>query len=192
MIYRLVRGYRRCPHSHGLPRGRGPSENAPCKLDGILYFKLNPSSETVYYPGHFPHPELLCVLDHIHTHTKNFCEFCTTVIPVPGTSVRSVRPCHNVRRTGTALSFLPGTSASYVRSCHNTRNIWKFSKTLIPVPGISVSSVRPVPQYPGYGYSTFFTRPELLCVLYPRAKIPGSSVSSVTHTYPHLKLLEVQ
>ena len=48
------------------------------------------------YPGYYP--------------TKNFCEFCRTFIPVPGTSVSSVRPCHN------------------------TRNFWKFCKTFIPVP----------------------------------------------------------
>ena len=82
----------------------------------------------------------------IHTRTRIFCKFCTTLIPVPGTSVRSVRPCHNTRGIGTAFLYLPRTSASSVRPCHNTRNFWKFRKIFIPVPGTSVSSVRPVPH----------------------------------------------
>ena len=121
----------------------------PCKLDGILHLKSN-STEGVYLPGYYPYPELLRVLYNIHTRTKNFCEFCTTFIPVPGTSVRSVRPCHNTRGTGTSFSYLPGTSGSSVRPCHNTRNFWKFCKTFIPVPGTSVSSVGRTRNFCGF------------------------------------------
>ena len=52
-------------------------------------------------------------------------------------------------------TYLPGTSVSSVRPCHNTRKFWKFCKTFIPVPGTSVSSV-------GHSYPY----PELLWVLY--------------------------
>ena len=140
-----------CPHSHGLPRGRWPRENVPCKLDDILRFKSNSSPGGAYLPGYYPCPELLWVLYNIRTRTKNFCEFCTTFIPVPGTSLRSVRPCHNTQGTGTAFSHLPGTSVSSVRPRRNTRNFCKFFKTFIPVPGTSVSSLRhsyPYPELP--------------------------------------------
>ena len=36
-----------------------------------------------------------------------------------------------------------------------TKNMWEFCTTLIPVPGTSVSSVRPFHKYQGYGYSIF-------------------------------------
>ena len=54
-----------------------------------------------------------------------------------------------------------------------------------------MSSVRPVPQYPGYGYSLSCTRPELMWILYARATARGTSVSSATLPYPYPKLLEV-
>ena len=53
--------------------------------------------------------------------TWNFCEFCATFIPVPGTSISSVPPSHKIRGTGTPLVHLPRTSASSIRPCHNTR-----------------------------------------------------------------------
>ena len=56
-----------CPHSHGLPRGRWPRENVPCKLDDILRFKSNSSPKGVYLPR--------------TTRTLSFCEFRTTSIP---------------------------------------------------------------------------------------------------------------
>ena len=62
----------------------------------------------------------------IPVRTRNFCEFCKTFIPVPETSVSSVRQCHNTQGTGTASLYLPGTCVSSVRPCHNTRNFWKF------------------------------------------------------------------
>ena len=120
----------------GLPRGRWPSEKMPCKLDGILHYKSNSSPEGVYLPAGI-------------TRTRNFCEFCTTVIPVPGSSVRSARPCQMPGvRVQTAFLYLRGTSVSSVRPCYNTRNFWKFCKTFIPVPGTSVSSVGHSYPYP--------------------------------------------
>ena len=128
--------------------GDWPSENMPCKLDEILHFRSNSFPEGACLPGYYPHPELLRVLYNIQTRTNNFCEFLTTFITVPGTSVRYVRPCHNTRGTGAAFLYLPGTSVSSVRPCHNTRNFWKCCKTFIPVPGTSVSSVGHSYPYP--------------------------------------------
>ena len=88
------------------------------------------------------YPALLEVLYDFHTRTRTFCELYRTFIPVPGTSVRSVRPRHSTRGTGTAFLFLPGTSVSSVRPCHNTRNFCEFCNTSIPVPETSASSVR--------------------------------------------------
>ena len=51
----------------------------------------------------------MCIYPGI-TSTRNFCKFCRAVIPVPGSPVSSVRPCHN------------------------TRNFWKFCETFKPVP----------------------------------------------------------
>ena len=59
-----------------------------------------------------------------YTLTRDFCKLCRTFIPVPGTSV------------------------SYVRPCHNTRNFWKFCNAFIPVPETSGSSVRLQHPYP--------------------------------------------
>ena len=56
--------------------------------------------------------------------TKNFCKFCRTFIPIPGTSVCAVRPCHN------------------------TRNFWKLCNMFIPVPETSGSYVRLPYPYP--------------------------------------------
>ena len=73
--------------------------------------------------------------------------------------------------------FIPAQNFCSVRPCHNTRNTRKFFKIFMLVPGVSgsfvtflypwlpgtsVIIVRPVPQYPGYGYSMFCTCPELL------------------------------
>ena len=53
-------------------------EHAICKLGEILHFKSNSSPEGVHLPAGI-------------TRTRNFCEFCTTSIPVQTTSVSSVR-----------------------------------------------------------------------------------------------------
>ena len=44
--------------------------------------------------------------------------------------------------------YLPGTSVSSVRPCHNTRNFCEFCNTSIPVPKASGSSVRLPYPYP--------------------------------------------
>ena len=69
-----------------------------------------------------------------------------------------------------------GTSVSSVRLCHNTRNFWKFRKTSVPVQWTSGGSVRssyPYPEIlwllwdcgtiPEYGY-TFVTIPGEFCI----------------------------
>ena len=78
------------------------------------------------YPGYHP--------------TKNFCKFCRTFIPVPETSVSSVRlsnPYPELCELCTPLPqipgvrvqhfvYLPGPSASSSRRCHKTRNFYDF------------------------------------------------------------------
>ena len=120
-----------------------------------------------------PYKELLQVLYDVRP--PNFCELCMALIPVHGTSVSSVCPCHYTRGTGTTFLYLGGTFVSSVRPYHNTRNFCQFWKTstsytrtcnfcefyvkFIPVSGTSVSSVRlshntrgagtPLSQYTG-------------------------------------------
>ena len=108
---------------HGLPRRRWPSEGMSCTLDGILHFKSNPPSTPWIYPGFNSY------LD------RNF-------IPIPETSVcsESAREIPGVLVQPSYTN--PGTSVSSVRLCHNTRNFWKFRKTFIPVPGTCGYSVR--------------------------------------------------
>ena len=80
----------------------------------------------VYLPGTsvssltfaYPYPELLqvkrlCTVGYVQKHTpgftrtRNFCKFCTTFVPVPGTSSSSVRPWHNTRATTVSLVMRP-------------------------------------------------------------------------------------
>ena len=84
-----------------------------------------------------PVPELFLVLKDIHTRTRNFCDFCTPRATKPGVRVQQ-------------LSYPPGTSVRTVRPCHNTRNFWKFCNTFIPVSETSGSSVRLSCPYPEY------------------------------------------
>ena len=142
------------------------------------------------------------------TRSRSFCElctafkhvskqlrlFCTKSIPVSGTSVASIVPCHNTRGTGTSFVYQVGTYVCSVRPCHNTRDFWNFCKTFMPVPGTSVSSVRCSYLYTellwdlhatchntgGYGCSTICAGSDLLWVMYVRATIPWTSISSVT------------
>ena len=65
--------------------------------------------------------------------TRKFCGFCMGFIPVPVTSVSSVRVLYPYPE----LLFV-----LYSRFHHNTRNFCGFCKGFIPVPGTSVSSVR--------------------------------------------------
>ena len=84
-------------------------------------------------PAYYSYPELLCGVDDIHIRAKNFCGFCTVFIPVPGTSVSSVRPCYNTRGTGTTFFYLRRTFGCAVRRCRTSRNICEFCTTFIPV-----------------------------------------------------------
>ena len=116
-----------------------------------------------YFPGHYPYPELLCVL-YSTTFTSvpgNSASVFTTFIPVPGTSIKYVRPFDNTRGTGTTCLYLPGTAAGYVRPCHNSWNVCAFCETFLPVPGTSVSSALRLYPYP-----------ELLYVLQDCCAIP--------------------
>ena len=81
--------------------------------------------------GHsYPYPEILNIMYGIHTCTRNFWKFCTPVAKIPGIRVPHVL-------------YPLGTSVSSVRLCHNTRKLWKFCKTSIPVPRTAGSSLRP-------------------------------------------------
>ena len=55
---------------------------------------------------------------------------------------------HNTRGTGKSSVYLPGTSVSSVRPCHNTRNFCEFRNTSIPVPETSGSCARLPYPYP--------------------------------------------
>ena len=165
-------------------------EHAIRILEEILHFKSNSSPVGVYLPRYYPYTELLWVLYNIHTRSKNFCVLCTTLIPVPGTSVRSVWPCHNNRGMGKTFLDLARNFSKFSTSVpqypellegllyFHTRT-WTFCKlcnTFMPVPGISVSSVRPVLQYPEI---------RVHLILY----LPRTFVSFVRpcHKYPELR-----
>ena len=145
----------------------------PCKLDGILHFKSNSYPQAVYLPGFllvpgtsvsfvghsYPYPELLQVLYASATNTQG---------------------------TGKAFSYLPGTSVSSVRPCHNTWNFCNFCNTFIPVPGTSVSAVRPVHNTRGTGTACFVPARnfcELCSTSLPVSETSGSSVR-LPHLYP--------
>ena len=55
---------------------------------------------------------------------------------------------HNNRGTGTTFLYLPGTSVSSVRPCHNSRNFYEVCNTCIPVPEPSGSYLRLPYPYP--------------------------------------------
>ena len=99
----------------------------------------------------FPVPGTsVCSVQHWYPY-RHFCEFCTIFIPVPETSVSSVRPCHNTRGTRVqhsntypdlcefCMTSIPYPELLWVMyDIHTrTRNVCKFCT--------------PVPQYPGYG-----------------------------------------
>ena len=138
----------------------GHREHVICKLDEILHFKSSSSPEGVYLPAGITGTRIFCMfcttstpvqrtsvsLYDIHTRTRNLCKICTTAFfHLPGTSVSSVRPCHNTQnflKSCRTLIPVSETSVGTVRPCHNTRNFWNFCKTFIPVPGTSESSLR--------------------------------------------------
>ena len=78
------------------------------------------------------------------TRTRNFCKFCKTFVPVPETSLSSVRPWHNARGTGMPFYEIPGGGGGYgycTTFVYLPGTFCEFCKTSIPVPGTSVSSV---------------------------------------------------
>ena len=90
-------------------------------------------------------PGGVCIYPGI-TRTRDFRKFCRTFIPVPGTSVSSVRPCHN------------------------TRHFWKFCKTFIPVPELRLVLY------------DIHTRTRNFCEFCtPRATIPGERVQHISY-----------
>ena len=87
------------------------------------------------------------------TGTRHFCKFGTTSIPVPDTSVTSVR--HQFRYR----------TFRYVRYINTgTGHFGNFSTTSIPVPDTSVTSVRHPYRFREYRYRTEHT----LDILYVR------------------------
>ena len=101
-----------------------------------IYPGYYPTKNFVSSVGHsYPYLEILEFLYDIHTCTRNFWKFCTLVATKPG-----VRVQHGL--------YPLGTSVSSVRLCHNIRNFCKFRRTSVTVPGTSVSSVRSSYPYP--------------------------------------------
>ena len=107
-------------------------------MPGIFTPGITVQRTSVSCVGHsYPYPEVLEVLHDIHTRTRNFWKICMPVATIPGVRVQYV-------------SHPLGTSVSSVRLCHNTRNFWKFCKTFVPVPGTSGSSVRSPYPHPEF------------------------------------------
>ena len=135
------------------------------------------------------HTQGICPGITLHRTYVNYVDYA--FIPVPGTSVSSVRPCDNTRGTGATFLCLPRTYVSSVCPRYNTRNLCEFCDTFIPLPGTYVSSVRR-----SYLYLA------LMCVLYACATMPGvrgqplytvlgTSVSSVRLCHNTWKICEL-
>ena len=98
----------------------------------VVFCRVRTNHTRGIYPGYYP--------------TKNFCKFCRTFIPVPGTSGSSVRQSYpypeilevlyasatNTRGTGIYIIFI--TYVSSVRPCDNTQNFSDFCNTSVPYP----------------------------------------------------------
>ena len=80
-----------------------------------------PPPRACVYPRALPVPGTYVSSAQHQYRTKNFCELCTTFIPLPATWVRSVRPRHNTRGTGTAFSYCRPQSCPHARACAHTR-----------------------------------------------------------------------
>ena len=114
--------------------GGWPTENMP-----PIQVGLNPPLQIE------PPPQRMCIYPGI-ARTRNFCKLCRAFIPVPGTSVSSVRPCHI------------------------TRNFWKFCNTFIPVPEL------PLVLWEIHTCIRSFCE---FCA--PRAAIPGARVRHLSY-----------
>ena len=117
------------------------------------------------YPGYYP--------------TYNFCKFCRTFIPVPGTSGCSVTPVPQYPGYGRTACFVP--ARNFCEFCTlvpqypellevlydfrtRTRNFWNFCKISVPLPGTSVTSVRLWHNTRGTGMYAFVAIPGELCI----------------------------
>ena len=124
----------------------------------VVFCRVHTKHTRGIFPGHYPTKNFWKF-----TRTRTFWKFCKPVAIIPG-----VREMHGL--------YPLGTSVSTVRLCHNTRNFWKFCKILIPLPGNSVTPARlwhntrgtgiPSLQFPGS--SMFAGRPGGVSG-YPRA-----------------------
>ena len=119
------------------------------------------------------------------TRTRNFCKFCKTFVPVPETSLSSVRPWHNARGTGMPFYEIPGGGGGYgycTTFVYLPGTFCEFCKTSIPVPGTSVSSVRlPYPYVPRMQtvHNLYFQFSHFLC-FFSHVRVFQNSQSSQT------------
>ena len=138
----------------GSPRGRWPSEDMPCKLDGIVHFKSNSSPEAVYLPGFLPIPGTLASsVSQCDKHpgygyiifipARNFCMFCTP-FTIPETSGSSVRLSYPYPELLDVLYYFHTLTLNFYEFCATRLTIpgVRVQHDLYP-PGTSVSSVRP-------------------------------------------------
>ena len=154
-------------HNRLIASGTLVSENMPS-----LQVGLNPPPQIEFSP-----PEGVCINPSLTVPGTSVSSVGRSY-PYPGTSVCSIRPCHNsqkfwkfcmtfklvpelllvlyilchdTRRAGYCiqhLSYPPGAFVSYVRPRDNTQNIGEFCNTFIPVPQTSGSSKRLPNPYP--------------------------------------------
>ena len=123
--------------------------------------------------------------------TRDFCEFCTT-LPVPGTSLSSIRhpyPYPNFFTFVLSVGYTQNNTRSICPRYCLLNNLCNFRRTRIPVPGTSGSFVRRCQNDLGYGHSMFLPARNFwkFCTPVPqRAGVqaqhvyqPGTSVSSV-------------
>ena len=123
-----------------LPRGRVFTRVLPVPGTSV-------SSEQ--HPYRAPYKELLWVL-YIHARTRNFCKICTPVPQYSGYGYSIFIPARNFCEFCTHVPQYPELLEVLQDFHARTRNLCELCTTFMPVPGTSVSFVRPVPQCPGY------------------------------------------
>ena len=97
---------------------------SPCRTFGGSFFCLALQRTSVSSVRHScPYPEVLEVLDDIHTRTRNFWMFCTSVDTIPGVRVQHVL-------------YPFGTPVSSVRLCHNTLSSVSSARLPHPYPEV--------------------------------------------------------
>ena len=118
----------------------------------LSFCKVHTEPWPRYFPGYYPYRSFCKFFRTSITRGRNFCEFCTTFIPLSETCVRSVQPQIQRVRVQHSYTYPCTTSVSYVQLPYRTwsfcdfytrtRNMYNFCKASIPVPGTSGSSVR--------------------------------------------------